>query len=314
MILNLRQTPSVIFFSLVLLVSGSAWSGVRIIANGGGMGEMLALAALAEIPKILSLAEHFPKDGLSTPAEQALLMALIRQVQKAPIENTLGFFTDLSSDDSDDKVRYTLENPLLIQISSRALYTPNQQAMTIGEIYQIVFSAWANQPRVRQSLVNSSDGQQREVGFAIDSLGRKIFGNLKTEGLVLYLGLSLVRFHALNWSNDHLDQSRSLLALESETKSYDLTQRLLKKLICQGNTPASLVQIDNLVLDENTLIINLRWRCGKNNSSGLLSLSIPENFTSQADPQRLVFSAPFRVMTLPSHCEGGLINPQIEGP
>lgn len=259
-------------FSILLAFVTPTYSGVRVILNGGGSAEMLALRILHSLDGTLKQATVMA-GPLGLNSEEYQLLEDINTNMAISSKSVVLKFLDTQDVDI---VNYDMSDVNQLEISYLSFYNENKTPKNTSEIAVIVAKAWLSHPRL-----------YKNKKLVLDSLLNKSLRilNAKTQSVKGENGIKLIE-NKIYLSGNYVT---SALTLESDQGVLDLNGIVENSLPCEKGTPKFL-KSDNISATGEYFVLNVEFLCGKSLYSSLLSLKNPMtiNLSSQ-DQLKLIF-------------------------
>jgi hypothetical protein len=273
-------------------------TAIRVIGNGGGIGEMHALGALANLRR-LSMICMLPNNPchLNDASTETL-----RRLDSIGLLNStdavLEYFPN--PDGGTDAIRYGAQDNY-VAIASSALNWPDGSPRPYSEITALVFSAWLNRPAaLRISRERGIEPRQVEEFAKLISAGL----NLEDRALPL-IPLKLVLHeiqitHAFD-GDDVLNIPVLALEQTDQPNSIDFTQAFTSAVQCRANKPVRIVQFSGAFYAPPNVIGELTWVCGTQAFKGRYRVELPTTIEGILQPDALRIFI-FNQRELPANC------------
>ena len=248
----------------ILLLLTMPASAIRVVYNGGGYAEMVVLNAYNMLPKIMKV---YAPSELSSGE-----ISLIKLAQDESAFNHLkvDFFNE---ENTTEIVRYPAFDH--IRISSRSLYDANGKSLSLGQLWALSFSAWAQSPHLKK--IKADHGISRAN---IQSLSQRLIDEM--NGKINYQTVTINRPSVEVHIISYLFLGKALqpsMFVELPAGTADITENLQASLLCGNSEPGQLQSLKANPVVENAMTAKIAWICGAQQLQGEMMLHFPEDLT-----------------------------------
>lgn len=247
-----------------------AGAGIRVINNGGGMAEMQALTALANIKS------HFMpclyREGFCTEVQRNAIETLDQEGSFNTAFAELEFFVP-HSDQPSAIYQFRAENENYLSVASPSLYWPSNQAKSYDDIFKAIVKGWLLRPTVDASAAKvalewANEWQSRVVSSFSVGDERRLLAIDSISALTSQKILTVVE--------------------QSKESAEDLTSLISAQLQCSTG-PSELVSFSPKSIENNFILGKLTWQCGPMLKEASFAMSLP---SQQKNPEgiRIILS------------------------
>lgn len=242
---------------LMLLVGLSSFAGIRVVGNGGGLGEMKAVYVFQNIEWYLKPCLKNTSACQLNTADVAVLEKIIQILPLERARYNLEFYTSQTSED------FLTGNDVgsKLLINSAALSDVTGQPFSTNEIGKIILRALLQHLKIQTP-----------------SLPEKIFLNLQELAYSISLNSGMVHWLKITQLNQFIGDE---LFFEKPNKTYDLFPLFNRLALCK-DSKALVLRILDLSKERVTsefMTLNIQWSCGET-AQGLAKVNITPSFTA----------------------------------
>ena len=240
----------------ILIFSQIAGAGIRVINNGGGMAEMRALTALANL-RIHFMPCLLGDNSLCTEEQRRAIQKLDQDSAFDTSMAELEFFSS-NQNGWHEYFRFSETNLNYLSILSAHLYNQSHESKSSREIFESIAQAWLSRPHIDSGAATIAVGWLKQVRTEI----RPSFAFATERQLNVIL-------------SQRLESNIKKIAVIEVNKSTakDLTMAINAQLPCVANQ-AEIVEFTPKSIEHDLILGSLDWRCGPTTSRAKFAMSL----------------------------------------
>ena len=247
-------------FIFMLFVGSVSLADIRVVGNGGGLGEMKAVVVFQNMERYLT---PCLKNAAACQLEAPEIAVVQKILQILPVERSrynLEFYSSPTSE------AFTTGHEIgsKLSINSSAVSDANGHPYSTNLIGTIIFR-----------------GLLQHLKIQTTNIPEKIFLNLQEQEQFVSLGASMIHWLKLTQLKQFVGDE---LLLEKTNKTYDLFSLLSNIELC--NNPKNLflriVNLSQEIVSSESINVDIQWNCGGVNL-GSAKVRITPKFSANED-------------------------------